>query len=195
VSVSVTVPVVLSAALGTYVAFSVVLFGEKVPLPDVDQEPPDATVTLPASNTLALLAQTVLSAPAFAVGAGVIVTTIASLTAVHVPIPVVRSVSVTVPAALSAALGTYVAFSVVLLGVKVPDPDVDHDPPEAIVTLPFSATFALLAQTVWSAPAFAAGAGVIAITIASVTAMHVPFPVVVSVNVTVPVVVSAALGT
>ena len=81
------------------------LFGEKVPLPDVDQEPPDATVTLPLKVTFALLAQTVWSVPAFAVGDVVIVITIASETAVHVPFPVVVSVRVTVPAILSAALG------------------------------------------------------------------------------------------
>ena len=51
------------------------------------------------------------------------------------------------------------AFRAVLFGVKEPAPPL-HTPPVAIVTLPFSTTFALFAQRVTSAPAFAVGAGV-----------------------------------
>ena len=82
------------------------LSGEKVPLPDEDQEPPVAIVTLPFSKTFALFAQTVWSEPALAVGDAVMVTPMASETAVQVPLPVVARVRVTVPAVLSAALGT-----------------------------------------------------------------------------------------
>ena len=51
-------------------AFSVPLFGVKMPLPPL-QVPPVATVTLPFSCTSGSLAHTVRSAPTLAVGAGV----------------------------------------------------------------------------------------------------------------------------
>jgi hypothetical protein len=88
------------------------------------------------------------------VGASVIVITIASLTCAHAPLLVEVSVSVTLPAAVSAALGVYVAFSVVLLGVNVPDPEESHCPVVVPpLTLPANVTAALLPQTDWSPPA------------------------------------------
>ena len=62
-------------------------------------------------------------------------------------------VSVAVPAAISAALGVYTAFNVVLFGEKLPPPPLQVpvvDPPD---TLPASVTAGLLEQTVWSDPA------------------------------------------
>jgi hypothetical protein len=82
-----------------------VLFGEKVPLPEEDHIPPEAVVKLPLNVIAALLAQTVWSGPALAVGASVIVTVIWSATARHPPLLVVISVSVTVPFPVSAVLG------------------------------------------------------------------------------------------
>jgi hypothetical protein len=55
VKVSVILPLVISAGVGVYVAFSVVADGLKLPSPPV-QTPPEATVIDPASVTTALLA-------------------------------------------------------------------------------------------------------------------------------------------
>ena len=85
------------------------------------------------------------------------------------------------------------AFNVELSGLNVPEPP-DQIPPVAIVTEPFNNAVGAEAQTVWLIPAFAVGDVVIVTTIASETAVHVPFPVVVSVRVTAPAVLSAALG-
>ena len=83
----------------------------------------------------------------------------------------------------------------VLFGTKVPLPDEIHAPvfvgPD---TLPLSPTFTLLIHVTWSAPAFTAGAGVMVISILSVTGRQVPFPVVVSMSVALPAVISEAEG-
>ena len=60
--------------------------------------------------------------------------------------------------------------------------------------LPFSATLALFAHNVTSAPAFAVGAGVKVIVMASLTAIQLPIPVVVAVRVTLPLEISVAVG-
>ena len=57
VKVKVRLPLAISAAFGVYVAFKDVLLGLKVPVPPL-HIPPVAMVTLPDSDTLALLAQT-----------------------------------------------------------------------------------------------------------------------------------------
>ena len=80
-------------------------------------------------------------------------------TALQFALPVDVSVSVTVPAAISAALGVYVALSVVAFGLKEPVPPLQA-PPVAPVTLPFSATCTLFAQTETAAPALTTGADV-----------------------------------
>ena len=92
-----------------------VLFGLKVPPPPV-QMPPLATVTLPLSDTAGALAHTVWSAPASTVGGSVKVMVIWSLTAAQLPLPVVVRVSVTLPAAISEAVGVYTAFRAVFDG-------------------------------------------------------------------------------
>src|ERR1051325_7473285 len=144
VSVRVTVPAVFSAAVGAYVAFKVFAFGVNVPAPP-DHVPPEATVTEPASVTVALLEHTVWSAPALAVGAVVIVITITSFTPVHPPLFVEVSVSVLVPAVISAALGVYVVLSA-LAFPKVPVPEEVHVPlpveeePERVTTELFAHT-------------------------------------------------------
>src|SRR4029453_794352 len=97
--------------------------------------PPVAPITEPARVIVEAFAQTLPSAPAFTIGAGVKVITLASLTGVQPPLPVVVRVGGRDPAAISAAVGVYTAFSVVLLGVKVPVPP-DHWPPVATVTAP-----------------------------------------------------------
>ena len=106
VSVSVTLPAAISAALGVYVAFSVEAFGLNVPAPPLHmalEAPPPIT---PASCTLGFDAHTVRSAPATTVAAGRIVIFTWSLTWGQVPpIGALVSVSVTAPAAISAAVG------------------------------------------------------------------------------------------
>lgn len=96
---------VVSAALGVYDAFRSVVEGVKTPVPVVDHCPPVAMVTDPLSVNTALLEQTPTSGPAFTTGASVMVIINWSVTARHPPLLVEVSVSVTLPAAVSAALG------------------------------------------------------------------------------------------
>src|SRR3972149_1318009 len=119
----------------------------KVPEPPVVHLPVEVPPqTAPASVTFGLLAQTVWSVPALTYIPGLIVTIIASLTAVHNPLPVVVRVKVTLPAAVSASLGEYVAPRFVEAGAKEPDPDVVQFPPVATVTEPDSVTFGAFAH-------------------------------------------------
>ena len=69
------------------------------------QIPPVAPITEPFRVMSALLRQTDPSAPAFTIGAGVNEITLLFVTGLHVPLPVLVSVSVNVPAAISAAVG------------------------------------------------------------------------------------------
>ena len=80
------------------------LFGLKLPRPPL-HTPPVATVTLPFKATCALFAQRVTSTPAFTTGEGVKFKVMLSLTWTHEPLPVVVSVSVTLPFAISAGVG------------------------------------------------------------------------------------------
>jgi hypothetical protein len=58
-NVNVTVPALISAALGVYVAFNVFAFGEKVPVPDVVHVPPVLPPEIfPFRLTAGLLAHT-----------------------------------------------------------------------------------------------------------------------------------------
>src|SRR5262249_23926242 len=93
----------------------------------LDAPPP----TAPASCTCGLDAHTVWSAPPCTVAAGLIAIVIWSLTWGQVPAaPTLLSVSVTLPAAISAAVGVYVAFKAAALGLNVPAPPL-HVPPVA----------------------------------------------------------------
>lgn len=101
------VPATVSAGVGLYVAFRSVEEGENDPVPLVDHIPPVATEEMvPLRLTTALFEHTLMSAPAVTTGASVIVITNWSVTARHPPLLVEVNVSVTVPAAVSAALGT-----------------------------------------------------------------------------------------
>src|SRR5690606_41479498 len=111
-----------------------VVLGSKVPFPPL-HTPPVATVKAPAKVVTGLFAQSERSAPAFAVGAGVMVHVTWSLTAEQRPLPTVARVRVTLPAVRSAALGVYTALSVLLFGLYVPVPPL-HIPPEAPFTMP-----------------------------------------------------------
>ena len=112
----------------------------------------------------------------------------------HVPFPVLVNVRVTEPAAVSAGLNKYVAFKVLASGAKVPLPDEAQVPPVDTVIMPSNRILPTFAQMLVSLPAADVGLGVIVMTIVSVTARHIPFPVDVSINVTVPVLISAPLG-
>lgn len=63
-----------------------------------------------------------------------------SSTGRQVPLLVDVSTSITCPAVVSAELGTYVAFSVVLFGLNAPEPSVVHMP-EPVVDVPLSGVF------------------------------------------------------
>ena len=110
--------------------------------------------------------------------------------------PVVVSVSVTVPADLSASDGLYVAFSVVASGVSVPVPEEVQVPPVAPpLTAPPRPAVLWLAQIVWLPPVLATAALCTVTTTCAVCAVQVDrSPVEVSVSVTVPAVASAAVG-
>ena len=168
------------------------LFGVNIPLPDVVHEP-EPVLEVPFKSTDALFAQTVTLLPALTTGWGVNITVIELFSGRQFPLLVEVSVSTTEPAAKSAALGIYVAFSVVGLGVKLPLPEVVQVP-VPVLEYPFSETLGLFTHTESSGPASTRGAFVMVIIIWSVTARQFPFPVVVMVIVTVPAVVSAPLG-
>jgi len=112
----------------------------------------------------------------------------------HPPLPVVVTVSVTVPAAISALPGVYIAFGSEKEGEKLPSPDVVQFTPPAMVNEAPSVTRLLFAQTVWSTPALAVGASVNVTIIWSLTAGQAPLFVEVNVSVTEPAAVSALLG-
>ena len=113
--VKVTVPNVASLAEGVYVAFKVVEFGLNDPVPPI-HEPPVAVVTDPFNTTAELLAHTFLSTPAFAVGDGVTVITKSSVTGLQVALDAV-SLKVKEPEEISPAVGVYVIFKVLALGL------------------------------------------------------------------------------
>ena len=89
----------------------------------------------------------VLSNPALAVGAGVKVIIIWSISATQRPLPVVVRVKVLVPAKISAAVGVYVAFKVFAFGKNTPKPP-DQVAPVAPVIVPASVVIALFAHFV-----------------------------------------------
>ncbi len=160
-------------------------------MPLVDHTPPVAIVTPPFRFTIALLAQTLISAPAVTTGASVIVTIIWSVTARHPPLFVEVSVSVTVPAAVSAGLKTYDPLSP--FGEKVPEPLVVHVP-NPVEDEPESRTGPAFAQSVWSMLAETTGGCVYIMLTVSVTALHNPLPVLVSVSNTDPFEISEGDG-
>src|SRR5262245_32128028 len=168
VSVSVTEPAAISPALGVYVASSAEAEGMKMPAPPVHvpfEAPPP---TRPASCTAGDVEHTMRSSPAFTVAAAMMLIFMWSLAWAHGPFtaPVV-SVSVTEPAAISAAVGVYVALSAEADGLKLPAPPL-HVPLEAPPpTTPASVTCGLVAHTVASRPAFAVAAGEIVMRMAS----------------------------
>lgn len=143
-----TNPFVISVADGEYVIAKLVVEGEIVPVPIVDQIPvvvaPLITAVKFASG---LFEHTFTSAPAETEGPSVIVTTITSVMTEQEFVEL--KVSVTEPEVVSAALGIYVAFKVLSFGLNIPLPLVLQIPVlEVPFTVPFNKTDALFAQTV-----------------------------------------------
>ena len=81
-------------------------FGAKVPLPELVHDPPLAMVTAPLNVMPAVSEQTSWSILALAVGAGVKESSMVSATAWHVPFNMEVNTMLTLPANLSAAVGT-----------------------------------------------------------------------------------------
>src|SRR5262245_25777604 len=109
---------------------------------------------------------TIWSGPAFTVTAGLIVIVSASLAGGQgPPEAVLVRVRVTCPAAISAALGVYIAFSAERFGLNVPLPPLQVPVDTVPDTVPFSATCGLVEHTAWSGPAFTTVVGSIVITI------------------------------
>jgi hypothetical protein len=126
---------------------------------------------VPARVTVGLLEQTVWLAPALTVAARWTVTTTCAVAALQgATWPVEVSVSVTVPAEVSAPDGLYVAPSAVALGANVPVPEDVQVPPVAPPpTVPPNVAVALSEHIVWLAPAIAVAAGAIVIVMDELT--------------------------
>src|SRR5207247_569509 len=102
----------ISAALGVYTAFNAEALGENEPAPPLHVPLAAPPPTCPASCACGADAHTTRSAPALAVALGLIVTCIVALAAPQGPAgSSLVSVRVTPPAAISAALAVYTAFS------------------------------------------------------------------------------------
>ena len=113
-------------------ALSVLVSGEKEPVPLVIHAPPPALEMLPFSCTPEVSAHTEMSNPAVATGAVAKPTTMLSISAGQPPgFPVEVKVSVTDPAVVSAELGLYVVMRESGLGVNVPLPELVQVPPPA----------------------------------------------------------------
>ncbi len=171
-------------------------FGLNEPAPP-DHVPPVAPLpTAPASCTTGLVAHTIWSGPAFTVTGALMKIVMASLAGGHGrPDAALVRTSVTLPAAISAALGVYCALSAVRPGLNVPVPPV-HAPVVTVpLTDPASCTVAALPHTTWSGPALTIVIGSMVTCMASATGPHGPAgSFVVSVNVTPPAAISVAVG-
>ena len=107
VKVIVTLPAVMSAALGVYVASDKEVALAKLPVPLEVQVVPALLLALePAVMfTAPVLEQVAIAEPETAVGAGVMVIVLVDVALAQVPLPVAVSTNVLLPAVISAALG------------------------------------------------------------------------------------------
>ena len=107
VKVIVTLSAAISAALGVYVAVVSEVGFANVPVPPDVQVMPLLLVALDPAVifTAPILEQVITAAPAMAVGAGVIVSVLVDTALAQLPFPLAVKVIVTLPAAISAALG------------------------------------------------------------------------------------------
>ncbi len=114
---------------------------------------------------------------------------------VHDPYPVDVNVNVTLPAAISAPLGVYVAVVSEVGLANVPVPLVVQAVLAAFVALDPAviATAPEFEHVLIAVPATAVGEAVV-IVFVEVTVAQLPLPVAVKVNVLLPAVISAALG-
>ena len=107
VKVIVTLPAVISAALGVYVAVVKDVAFANVPVPLEVQVVPALLLALEPAVifTAPLFEQVPTAVPAEALGAVVMVKVLVEVAFAQVPLPVAVKVSVTLPAVMSAALG------------------------------------------------------------------------------------------
>jgi hypothetical protein len=104
VSVRVTTPASISAWLGMYVVTSEFGLGAKVPVP-LDVQIPALVVETPFRFIVALFAHTTWSLPAFTASVLTYTSCMVAVTGLHPPLLVDVSVSVTLPAVVSAVDG------------------------------------------------------------------------------------------
>ena len=129
---------------------SVVLLGENTPAPFDDHIPPVAFVTegvgiLVPKKTTALFSHTTMFPPATTTGDGLNVILITSDAAKQPPPGLQVSVKSANPWFNSPWLGTYLAATLVLFGIKVPNPPPQEANP-AGVTKPFNCVVSLFAH-------------------------------------------------
>ena len=103
--------------------------------------------TKPESTAVALFLHAVKFGPAFTVGAFVKLIITLSTVCLQLPLLVDVKVKLTVPAAISDALGLYKEFKVVLFGVNVPVPPLQMPVVVGPDTTPESADMELFLQT------------------------------------------------
>ena len=193
VNVNVTEPLFTSVPVGVYVAFNVVLLGEKLPAPPLHvplvADPP----TDPARVTVEP-AQIVCGGPALAVAVGLMVITTEETVAGHGPAgSLVVNVNVREPLLTSVAVGVYTAFKVVLSGEKLPAPL--HVPLVADPPIDPARVAGEPAQIVWAGPALAVAEGLMVIITEEVVAGQGPAgSLVVNINVTEPLLISVEFG-
>ena len=113
-------PALISDGVGVYTAFKVCLLGLKLPLPPTHSAL--LLVALPASCTAELLEHIVWSTPAFTTGAAPIVNNTLSETELQIPLFVEVNVKLTVPFAISVAVGEYIPVNASLAGLIEPKP-------------------------------------------------------------------------
>ena len=147
---------------------------------------------IPFKDIAPLPLHTETSAPALAVGAGLTVTIIVSVTTGQLP-PDVEAITLVIPALISAGESVYTTVAAFAFGVKVP-PLPFHVCPVAFVIVTDKFTAGLFAQTEAGAVTVTVGAGVNDNVIELLTALQLPFPVVVNVRVTLLPVRSVLLG-
>ena len=120
-------------------AFIVMLSGENEPVPEDDHVAPDEMLYEPASETLALFAQTVWLDPGFTTGPGSMETVRTLDIGLQPPLLAEVSVSVTSPLVASAWLGMYDVLSEAAEGENTPLPLLVQMP-ALVVEMPLSTT-------------------------------------------------------
>jgi len=122
IRVKLTEPAAISAALGVYSEFNVVLLGVKVPVPPAQIPVEVGPFTEPEREEIGLLLHTDILEPALTIGAPVNVTKILSFTWLQFPLLLEANTKYTDPAATSVGVGVYVEVNAELAGLNNPVP-------------------------------------------------------------------------